>query len=257
MWTMPSLLIVALLAGQTPAPRTTLTPDLQRAQQHDRRGWTQFDARDFQGAVESFEAAVQIHAGYADALYGLGKARMALQQYSAAVHALERSRDAYAHTGTEEAEYRLLANAARQNQVNVLKRRLENLESPTSSSMSSGIPAAQNTETQDLKQQIRTLQAERDAGPTVAKLSTVPSFVSLTLGSAYFRVDRLPDAEREFRAALAVEPKFGEALSNLALVCLLTGRPQEAQSYVRVAEEAKFTVNPELKRRIREALQKG
>ncbi len=257
MWTMPSLLIVALLAGQTPAPRTTLTPDLQRAQQHDRRGWTQFDARDFQGAVESFEAAVQIHAGYADALYGLGKARMALQQYSAAVHALERSRDAYAHTGTEEAEYRLLANAARQNQVNVLKRRLENLESPTSSSMSSGIPAAQNTETQDLKQQIRTLQAERDAGPTVAKLSPVPSFVSLTLGSAYFRVDRLPDAEREFRAALAVEPKFGEALSNLALVCLLTGRAQEAQSYVRVAEEAKFTVNPELKRRIREALQKG
>ena len=80
---------------------------------------------------------------------------------------------------------------------------------------------------------------------------------SLTLGSAYFRVDRLPDAEREFRAALAVEPKFGEALSNLALVCLLTGRAQEAQSYVRVAEEAKFTVNPELKRRIREALQKG
>ena len=257
MWTMPSLLVVVVLAGQTPAPRTTLTPDLQRAQQHDRRGWTQFDARDFQGAVESFEAAIQIHTGYADALYGLGKARMALQQYDAAVHALERSRDAYAHAGTEEAEYRLLANAARQNQINVLKRRLADLESPTSSSMSGGIPAAQNTEMQDVKQQIRTLQAEREAGPSTGTLSPVPSFVSLTLGSAYFRVDRLPEAEREFRAAIAVEPKFGEALSNLALVCLLTGRAQEAQSYVRVAEEAKFTVNPELKRRIREALQKG
>lgn len=257
MWTMPSLLVVTLIAGQTPAPRTTLTPDLQRAQQHDRRGWTQFDARDFHGAAESFEAAVQIHATYADALYGLGKARMALQQYDAAVRALERSRDAYAHTGTQEAEYRLLANAARQNQVNVLKRRLADLESPTPSSMSGGAPAAQNTEMQDLKQQIRTLQAERDAGPSTGTLSPVPSFVSLTLGSAYFRVDRLPDAEREFRAALAVEPKFGEALSNLALVCLLTGRAQEAQSYIRVAEEAKFTVNPELKRRIREALQKG
>lgn len=257
MWTMPSLVVVALLAGQTPAPRTTLTPDLQRAQQHDRRGWTQFDAHDFNGAVESFEAAVQIHAGYADALYGLGKARMALQQYDAAVRALERSRDAYAHSGTEEAEYRVLANAARQNQINVLKRRLADLESPTSSSMSNGIPAAQNTEMQDVKQQIRTLQAERDSGPATGTLSPVPSFVSLTLGSAYFRTDRLRDAEREFRAALAVEPKFGEALSNLALVCLLTGRAEEAQSYVRVAEEAKFTVNPELKRRIREALQKG
>ena len=257
MWTIPSLLVVALLAGQTPAPRTTLTPDLQRAQQHDRRGWTQFDARDFQGAAEAFEAALQIHAGYADALYGLGKARMALQQYPAAVRALERSRDAYAHAGTEEAEYRVLAQAARQNQINVLKRRLADLESPTSSSMSSGIPAAQNTQTQDLKQQIRTLQAERDAGPATGTAAPVPSFVSLTLGSAYFHLDRLPDAEREFRAALAVEPKFGEALSNLALVCLLTGRAEEAQSYVRVAEEAKFSINPELKRRIREALQKG
>lgn len=256
MWTMPSLLVVALLAGQSPAPRTTLTPDLQRAQQHDRRGWTQLDARDFQRAAESFEAAVQIHAGYADALYGLGKARMGLQQYDAAVRALERSRDAYAHVGTEEAEYRLLANAARQNQINVLKRQLADLESPTSSSMSGGIPGAQNTQTQDLKQQIRTLQSERDAGPATGKPSPVPSFVSLTLGSAYFHVDRLADAEREFRAALAVEPKFGEALSNLALVCLLTGRAEEAQSYVRAAEEAKFTINPELKRRIREALQK-
>ena len=257
MWTMPSLLVVALLAGQSPAPRTTLTPDLQRAQQHDRRGWTELDARDFQKAAESFEAAVQIHTGYADALYGLGKARMGLQQYDAAVRALERSRDAYAHVGTEDAEYRLLANAARQNQINVLKRQLADVESAASSSMSGGIPGAQNTQTQDLKQQIRTLQAERDAGPATGKPSPVPSFVSLTLGSAYFHVDRLADAEREFRVALAVEPKFGEALSNLALVCLLTGRAEEAQSYVRVAEEAKFTINPELKRRIREALQKG
>jgi len=257
MWTMPALLAVVLLAGQTPAPRTTLTPDLQRAQQHDRRGWTLIDTRDFKGAAESFEAAIQIHPEYADALYGLGKARMALQQYDAALRALERSRDAYAHAGTDEAEYRLLANAARQNQVNVLKRQLADIESSSSSSMAGGVSSAQNSQAQDLKQQIRTLQSERDSGPATGKPAPVPSFVSLTLGSAYFRVDRLPDAEREFRAALAVEPKFGEALSNLALVCLLTGRAEEAQSYVRVAEEAKFTINPELKRRIREALQKG
>jgi tetratricopeptide (TPR) repeat protein len=250
------LIAFAALALQTPAPRTTLTPDLQRAQQHDRRGWESIDARDFARAAESFEAAIQIHPGYADALYGLGKARMALQQYEAAARVLERSRDAYAHAGTEEAEYRLLANAAQQNQIAVLRRRLADLESPASSSASQGIPAAGSNQAQDLKQQIRTLQGERDAGPTTGTLTPVPSFVSLTLGSAYFHLERLPDAEREFRAALAVEPKFGEALSNLALVCLLTGRAEEAQKYVRIAEEAKFTVNPELKRRIRDALQK-
>jgi len=106
----------------------------------------------------------------------------------------------------------------------------------------------------DIKQQIREIQADREPGPVTGKLVPVPAFVSLALGSAYFRLDRLADAEREFRAAVAVDPKFGEAHSNLALVCLLTGRAAEAQEHVRTAEEAKFTVNPELKRQIREAV---
>ena len=157
------LMLAGLIAMQAQQPRTTLTPDLKRAEQHDKNGWAKLEARDFKGAADAFEAAVQIHPLYADALYGLGKARMALQ---------------------------------------------------------------------------------------------VPPFVSLALGSAYFHLERLPDAERLFREALAIEPKFGEALSNLALVCLLTGRAPEAQSYVKIAEEARFSINPELKRRIREALQK-
>lgn len=59
-----------------------------------------------------------------------------------------------------------------------------------------------------------------------------------------------------FRDALTADPKFGEAHSNLALVCLLTNRAKEADEHIRLAEEAKFKVNPELKRRVREALGK-
>jgi|SRR3954463_13105686 tetratricopeptide (TPR) repeat protein len=248
------LVVAGMLIAQTPAPRTTLSPDLKRAEQHDRQGWLRIDARDFTGAADAFEAALQIHPNYADALYGLGKARMALQQYPASVRALERSHDAYAHAGTESEEYRLLANTARQNQISVLRRRLADLESPAPASSGRGAQPSTSTEVLDLKQQIRTLMAERDPGPLPGKVASVPSFVSLALGSAYFHIERLADAERQFREALAVEPKFGEALSNLALVCLLTGRAEEAQSHVRIAEEARFTVNPELKRRIREAL---
>jgi tetratricopeptide (TPR) repeat protein len=181
---------------------------------------------------------------------------MALQQYDASARALERSRDSYAHAGTEDAEHRLLANVARQNQISVLRRRLADLESPITPTTSRGAMPSSSTEVLDLKQQIRTLMAEREPGPITGKLAPVPAFVSLALGSAYFHLQRLPDAERAFRDALAVEPKFGEALSNLALVCLVTGRAQEAQSYVRTAEEARFSINPELKRQIREALGK-
>jgi tetratricopeptide (TPR) repeat protein len=234
-----------------------MVPDLQRAQQHDRAAWTRHDARDFEGAAREFEAALQIYPEYADALYGLGKARMALHQYPAAASAFERARDSYARAGTQDAEHRLLANRAREDQVRTLRQRLAMME--TSAAASGGGPGggvAPSAEALNLRQQIRELRGEREAGPATGTPSAVPAFLSLSLGSAYFRLDRLADAEREFRAAVAVEPKFGEALSNLALVCLLTGRAAEAQQHVRVAEEAKFRVNPELKRQIREALGK-
>jgi protein O-GlcNAc transferase len=252
------LLAAILLFSQSPAPRATLTPDLQRAQQHDRSGWTRIEAKDFAAAADDFEAALQIYPEYADALHGLGKARMALKQYEPAMHAFERCRDSYARSGTEDAEHRLLANRARENQISTLRRRLAELEgpAPTTPSNGRGGGPSGSSEVLDIKQQIRTLQAEREPGPVTGQPAPVPSFVSLELGSAYFRLDRIADAEREFRAAIASDPKFGEAHSNLALVCLLTGRAPEAQDHVRLAEEAKFQVNPELKRQIRDALGK-
>ena len=247
------VLAVAVIL-QAPAPRTPLSPDLKRAQQHDARGWTKVDAKDYTGAVREFEAALQIYADYADALHGLGKAKMALKDFEGAARALERARDSYSRSGTQDAEYRLLSNRAKDDQLRLLRQRLADLES--ASGATSGASALGTTELLNLKQQIRDLQGDRDAGPLTGTPSPVPPFISLALGSAYFRLDRLADAERQFRAAIAVDPKFGEAHSNLALVCLLTGRAQDAQTHVRIAEEGKFKVNPELKRQIREALQR-
>jgi len=256
MWSM--LMVAGLLTIQSPPPRPTVSPDLQRAEGHDKRGWTRLDAKDFAGAAEAFEAALQIHPDFADALYGLGKARMGLQQYDGAVRALERCRDSYARVGTQDAEQRLVANTARANQLATLRRRLAELEeAPTVQAGGRGASPSTSTEVQDLKHQIRAVLADREPGPVNATPAPVPPFVSLALGSAYFRIDRLADAERQFRDALAADAKFGEAHSNLALVCLLTGRAAEAQSHVRLAEEARFKVNPELKRQIREALQKN
>ncbi len=253
-----SFLFLAALAAQSPAPRAAVTPDFQRAQQHDRAGWTRVDVKDFEEAAREFEAALQIYPEYADALHGLGKARMGLKQYDAAARALERCRDSYSRQGTLDAEQRLLADRARENQLTILRRRLADLEGPVPTTPASrgGAPST-STEVLDLKQQIREIRAQRDPGPVTGTPAPVPAFVSLALGSAYFRLDRLSDAERAFRAAIAVDPKFGEAHSNLALVCLLTGRAVEAQEHVKIAEEARFSVNPELKRQIRAALGKS
>jgi Flp pilus assembly protein TadD len=76
---------------------------------------------------------------------------------------------------------------------------------------------------------------------------SVPSFVSMALGSAFFRLGRLADAEREYKATIEADPKTGEAHSNLAVVYLQTGRFDDAEKAVKAAEKTGFKVNPMLK----------
>src|SRR4029077_7100902 len=80
-----------------------------------------------------------------------------------------------------------------------------------------------------------------------------PAWISLALGSAYFRVDATADAEREYRAAIAVDPKLGEAHNNLAVVYMLTGRFPEAEAEIKAAEKAGFRVKQQLKEDLKKA----
>ncbi len=74
-----------------------------------------------------------------------------------------------------------------------------------------------------------------------------PAEVSLALGSAYFRSGDLPSAEREWKAAIAVNSRLGEAHNNLAALYAMTGRKQQAQESVKQAERSGYQVNPRLK----------
>ena len=66
----------------------------------------------------------------------------------------------------------------------------------------------------------------------------------------------LTDAEREYKAAVEVDPAFGEAHNNLAVVYLVTGRSAEADAELKAAEKAGFRVNPRLKDDIAAAIAK-
>jgi len=63
----------------------------------------------------------------------------------------------------------------------------------------------------------------------------------------------MADAEREYRAAIAVDPKLGEAHNNLAVVCMLTGRFADAEQEIKAAEKSGFRVNPQLKEDLQKA----
>jgi Flp pilus assembly protein TadD len=54
-------------------------------------------------------------------------------------------------------------------------------------------------------------------------------------------------AEREWKAAVAANPRLGEAHNNLAALYATTGRKAQAQDAVNQAEKAGYRVNPRLK----------
>jgi len=84
-----------------------------------------------------------------------------------------------------------------------------------------------------------------------------PPYISLALGSAYFRTSAFPDAEREWRAAIQVNPKLGEAHNNLAVVLMLTGRLDEAVQEVDLAEKSGHKVSDAFKADLMKARKAG
>ncbi|MCC7242765.1 MAG: tetratricopeptide repeat protein [Acidobacteria bacterium] len=82
---------------------------------------------------------------------------------------------------------------------------------------------------------------------------SVPAFVSLSLGSAYFRGNDLATAAKHYLAAIDANPKMGEAHNNLAVVYLLTGQVKQAAEEMTLAERAGFKVNPSFKEQVKAA----
>ena len=248
-------MIAALLLSaclQVAPPQAAAGTDVRRAQQHDRKAWSAYDAKDYAGAAESFRAAIQILPEYADALYGLGRTQLALNDPASAARSLEAARAAYQREGRRTADARMAAWQARADKLRELKAQ-QTQQAQTATPVAGTSAKATDA---DLALQIRELEQAHDPEPLSGEQGAVPAHVLLPLGSAYFRLGRVADAEAMFSEAIRVDPKFGEAHSNLALVYLQTGRPDQALNEVTIAEELKFPVNPELKRRIRAALGK-
>jgi tetratricopeptide (TPR) repeat protein len=237
-------LALALGAHQAQSPHALSAADMTRAQQHYQAGWAALQAESWDESAREFQATVDITDRMPLAYYGLGRAQMGAKRYQDAVIALERCRDLYSQRSGRVFTSQLDANRARQDQD------LELREAIRVSSQGPQTQRSQETVRQ-LQTQLRLNQQNLDRGHNVAMDAGVPAFVSLSLGSAYFRAERMADAEKAYKDAITADPKAGEAHNNLAVVYLLTGRYAEAEQSVKAAEKAGYHVNPNLKDDIR------
>jgi len=223
--------------------------DRQDALRHYRAGEQALRHEAFDEAGREFQLAVKLDPRLELAHYGLGQVGMSTKHYAAAIRSFTNCREAYL---TNAADALLDQSAARQR----LDDRIRALED-AKNGFEMGIASTANTQASIniLAMQINQLKYDRGHGDA-NNPGKVPAWISVALGSAFFRTDAFPDAEREFRAALSSEPKLGEAHNNLAVVLMLTKRYDESQLEVKAAEAAGFKVNQQFKDDLKRAMGK-
>ncbi len=221
----------------------------ERALPPYRTGWEFMRAEAWPEATKSFQQAIEVDPEFELAYYGLGQAYMAQKRFTDATAAYVRCRDLFRAQSGRQFTNAHEAQRYRQDRITEIDELIRQTQS--------GPQTSQSLERlRQLNDRRREIQESIQRGSSISIQNTVPAFVSLALGSAYFRSNRLSDAEREYKAAINADTKAGEAHNNLAVVYLLTGRAADAEKEVRAAEKAGFKVQPQLKEDIKAAKKK-
>jgi len=249
--TAAAALALGTLAGGAPVRAAQKTSDDARARreamQHYDAGNQALSSERYQEAADEFEQAVKLDPLLVLAHYGLGQARMALKDFPAAVRAYVGCRKSFHDDVASQIQRESGSEQRMDAQIRAIEDQLAILNSgkPTGGNPTRPLSSLNPTM---LQQQLDTLRALRKHGN--AATEPTPPWISVALGGAYFRNGAWPDAEREYKAALEVDPKVGEAHNNLAVVYLLQKRADDAAREVELAEKAGVKVRDGLKQDI-------
>lgn len=241
---LPAALAIAALAlwpGPAPAAVAASERDQREAWKHYRAGQEALTHELYEQAEQEFKQAVKLDPLLVAAHHGLGQTMMATKRYPEAVDAFVAAREAFARGQQLEASNAMTMQRRLDDQIKALQDDVEAARRQTSGAGAQNIQAAINRN----EDQIKTLQSLRKRGGE-GPLPT-PHWLSLALGSAYFRAGNLAEAEKEYRAALEEKPDLGEGHLNLGVVYMLTGRLDEAESEVKLAANAGVRVPQGLK----------
>ena len=229
----------------------TTPPNMILAQGKLKDGQALLKSERYEQAAEAFREAIQLDPNLMMAHYGLGQAHMALKAYTSAIVAFKGARTAFEARSAEA----LTASLENDNRVQERIRDLQDkIRENLSRQLQEGSPEARERDRMISLWEMEMQNLNRSSRGSMPGAPPLPPGLPLALGSAYFRAGQFPEAEKEYRAALEIQPSLGEPRNNLAVVLLLTGRPAEAEEQLKLAEKSGFRVAPGLKEDVQKAL---
>lgn len=234
-------LVTLLLLAHAASAQIASDVNRHQAREHYRRGQELLVAERYEQAAAEFTTATEFDPLLTLAHYGRGQAYMALRRYASAIQAFLGARRAYETIAS--IRQKNLAQAQRLETDEIMELR------DSIRRMSTQVNVNAMTRFR-IEQRLEELEAMR-RGTRSGDVSVVPAELLLALGSAYYRNGDHGQAEREWRAAVTVNPRLGEAHNNLAAHYLAAGRKPEATAALDAAVRAGYRIHPQLAADIR------
>jgi Tfp pilus assembly protein PilF len=239
---LPSLSLVLVVAA-VPALGQDAVARSQRAeaQRHYELGTELMRSESFERAADEFKQAIKLDPQMLLAHYSLGQSYMSLKRYPEATAAYVAGRDVWEQQSHLDDKQRAAIDRERRDHINELK---EALRTVRAQSGRTGAGGGEPIGAVQIEARINLLES---ADSRESRSGQAPAELSLALGSSYFRQGLLPDAAREYKAAINANSKLGAAHNNLAAVLMMQSQFDEARAAVKAAEKAGYPVSPALK----------
>jgi Flp pilus assembly protein TadD len=244
-----SLLPAALFLAAAAAVDPVATRNRLEAQRLFDEGLNALSRERYEKAEEAFRGALRLDPSLFLAHYGLGQTYMATRQFEDAARQYGRCIESFREAAAEDRSQQLELAQGREDRIRDLKERIREIERSLAGSLSATRTRAARSRIGSIEAAIASLEALRGdrSGPL-----DPPAEFFLAKGSACFRAGQLALAERDYREAVRLKPRYGEAHNNLAVICMMKGELEAAFSHVQLAEKAGFKVSPELKKDLQE-----
>ena len=226
---------------------------LQQADQHYRLGVEALHTERFEEAEQELRQAVKLDPNFFLAYYSLGKTYIALKDYDASVRAYLSCRQAWDRSVADNTQQSLAQGSRREDKILEYRDKIRELEAQQRATLSDAARLQIQARIENIRVGIDALERVRGLDGAVDP----PAEFSLALGSAYLRAGSIDEAERAYREALKLRPKYGEAHNNLAVICIKRGDYEEAFAHVQAAQKAGFKVHPQLVKDIETARRDG